>query len=93
MEMYVRSFELMTTLGCHLCDDAAQLLVATMSDQLHEVELVEIADDDRLMERYATRIPVLRDVNSGQELGWPFDQQLLIEFINSCPGRAQAISD
>lgn len=81
----MRSFELMTTLGCHLCDDAAEILVVTMSEELHEVDLVDIAYDDQLMARYATRIPVLRDVMSGQELDWPFDQRLLMAFINSCP--------
>ncbi|WP_409526243.1 glutaredoxin family protein [Nitrincola sp. MINF-07-Sa-05] len=80
----MRSFELMTTLGCHLCDDAAQILVVTMNEDLHEVELVDIAYDDQLMERYATRIPVLRDTGNGRELDWPFDRQALETFLNTC---------
>lgn len=83
----MRSFELMTTLGCHLCDDAAQLLVQGMVPARHEVDLVDIAYDDELMARYALKIPVLRDVASGRELAWPFDQAALAAFIATveCP--------
>ncbi len=67
------------TLGCHLCDDAeallAPLLVAVSGDigSDCEIECVDIADDDALLERYGERIPVLRRVADGVELSWPFD--------------------
>ena len=34
---------------------------------------VEIADDEDLLERYGVRIPVLRRLDTGEELDWPFD--------------------
>ena len=79
----MRLLELMTTEGCHLCDQATPLLVAGLDPNLFEVDLVDIAFDDQLMNRYATRIPVLVDSQSGAELGWPFDMQQLREFIES----------
>lgn len=73
--------ELMTTDGCHLCDQAIAVLQAVLKPGDAEVDLVDIAYDDQLMERYATRIPVLRSPISGLELGWPFDEHRLREYL------------
>jgi hypothetical protein len=67
------------TLGCHLCDDAEALLapllasVATVIGGACEIECIDIADDDELLNRYGARIPVLRRIGDGVELDWPFD--------------------
>ena len=45
------------------------------------VELVDIADSDGLFERYGLLIPVLRRVDTGQELGWPFDTAQVVNFL------------
>ena len=45
------------------------------------VELVDIADSDSLFESYGLRIPVLRRVDTGQELGWPFDTAQVVNFL------------
>ncbi|MEH6579182.1 MAG: glutaredoxin family protein [Amphritea sp.] len=71
----------MSTSGCHLCDEAVEVVVATMDPLKHQVEEVDIAFEDGLMERYALLIPVLLDEQSGNELRWPFDQQQLLAFF------------
>ncbi len=73
----------MTTEGCHLCDQAISLLVSSIDPSEFEVDLVDIAFDDELMERFATRIPVLVDSRSKQSLDWPFDVQQLAQFVES----------
>lgn len=60
---------LYATSACHLCEQAEALLQRLG----WSVETVEIADDEALLERYGTRIPVLRHVQTGRELDWPFD--------------------
>ncbi|MGH1463142.1 MAG: glutaredoxin family protein [Neptuniibacter sp.] len=77
----MRELELMGTLGCHLCDVAAAVLMPVVDPEKFEVYQVDIADDDQLMEKYAVRIPVLVDVKSEQELEWPFDEQQAREFL------------
>lgn len=63
--------------GCHLCHDAQQLLLA-----LNLVwEDVDIVEDDDLLQRYGTRIPVLKRAGSEVELGWPFDLQQIDAFL------------
>lgn len=69
--------ELMTTEGCHLCEHAIMLLQTVLQPGDAEVDLVDIAFDDQLLEHYATRIPVLRAPTSGKELGWPFGESEL----------------
>lgn len=61
---------LYTTGGCHLCERAEALLRDAVDVP---VGPVEVADDAELLERYGVRIPVLRRVDTGEELDWPFD--------------------
>lgn len=60
---------LYTTSGCHLCEQAEALV----RQQTACVSAVEIVDDAELLERYGVRIPVLRRLDTGNELDWPFD--------------------
>ncbi len=60
---------LYTTSGCHLCEQAEALV----RRQTAWVSTVEIIDDAELLERYGIRIPVLRHLDTGNELDWPFD--------------------
>ena len=60
--------ELLTTLGCHLCEQAEALLRQALP--MAQIEKIDIAEDDALIEAYGERIPVVR--YAGRELGWPF---------------------
>ena len=84
----MRELELMGTLGCHLCDVAAAVLIPVVDPERFAVYQVDIADDDELMDKYAVRIPVLVDVESQQELEWPFDEKALTDFLTSLPVKA-----
>ena len=77
------SLELLGTQGCHLCDDAEQVLVGALDLQQVAVELVDVAESDALMDAYAVRIPVLRHVASGNDLGWPFDGVQVQTFVSA----------
>lgn len=55
---------------CHLCDLALEVLAHARAPDFQSV----FVDGDVALEaRYGTRVPVLRDVASGDELDWPFD--------------------
>ncbi|WP_415905531.1 glutaredoxin family protein [Neptuniibacter sp. QD48_55] len=77
----MRELELMGTVGCHLCDVAEQLIASSVDMQKYAIYQVDIADDDDLVERYGVKIPVLLDLESKEELEWPFDQSQLLEFL------------
>ncbi|WP_256591738.1 glutaredoxin family protein, partial [Pseudomonas sp. HMWF006] len=40
-----------------------------------------IADDESWFEAYSLRIPVLRRVDTGAELGWPFSADEVVAFL------------
>ncbi len=65
------------TEGCHLCEQAWQLVIEVTGRPAHEIDIV---DDEQLLARYGVRIPVLlRD--DGAELDWPFDAAVLRNFL------------
>lgn len=83
---------LYTTLGCHLCEQAEQLLRPVL---LHinaslgargmaplQLLSVEISESAELVETYGMRIPVIRLRDSEAELGWPFDQAQAFAFLS-----------
>lgn len=64
---------------CHLCD----LALAVLADaRVPEFESVFIDDDDALEACYGLRVPVLRDAARDIELDWPFDAQVLRDFLD-----------
>lgn len=62
---------------CHLCDAAKAILCETGID----ADYIDIAEDDALLEKYGIRIPVLQRVDTGAELGWPFDATTVSRFL------------
>jgi hypothetical protein len=66
------------TSGCHLCEHAEVIVNACLPDG---VDYVDIAEQEQWQEQYAIRIPVLYDPVTRQELGWPFNQADVEEFI------------
>ena len=67
---------------CKLCDEAVALLARTRAP---EFESVWIDGDSGLEALYGVRVPVLRDGDSGRELGWPFDETALHAFLHPVP--------
>ncbi len=83
--MALKKIEFMTTMGCHLCDQAwamIEYLISTNQDVARRVEFirVEISEDELLLEKYGIRIPVL--VSEKGELGWPFEFEALVEWLS-----------
>lgn len=68
------SLMLYSTAGCHLCELAEQQLREAQIQVSLQWQWTEIVDSEDLMERYAVRIPVVAESVSGAEIGWPFDQ-------------------
>jgi hypothetical protein len=50
--------------------------------QAPEFDSVWVDDLAALVQRYGTRVPVLRDDRDGRELDWPFDAAAVRAFLN-----------
>jgi hypothetical protein len=72
-----RGLELYRSEYCHLCEDAK----VVMSQAGVVATAIDIGDSDALIERYGSRIPVLRRVDTGAELAWPFEIERLRCFL------------
>lgn len=78
---------LYSTLGCHLCEQALELVTPLLGGQ-YQIEEVDIADSEELMDRYGIRIPVIAiaadDTGAGaREIGWPFDADQFSAFLRT----------
>lgn len=66
------------TAACHLCEEAEAVLHRVRWPVVVAVDVIDISDDEQLLQRYGTRIPVLALIDAAgvrQELDWPFDAQ------------------
>jgi len=72
--------QLLGTLGCHLCEQAEAVLIPFVEQGLW-VEVLDITECTQWLDDYALRIPVLRRLDTGAELDWPFEAQQLATFL------------
>ena len=73
--MNTNEIKLFTTTGCHLCDQVFDQLLSSPNAAGCQLVVIEIADDDALMDRYASRIPVLEC--AGRTLEAPIEADAL----------------
>ena len=64
-----------------MCEQALELLFSMPELQGFSLQVIDIADDQALTERYGERLPVLSAGDS--ELDWPFDEKTVREVIAS----------
>ncbi len=70
---------LYSTAACELCERAERLLRSMPELARCTVRVVDIADDECLLGRYGTRIPVLNI--DGKLLDWPFNADDVIDVL------------
>ena len=77
-----------TTDGCHLCEEAKELLQQLLSTrpERYQIEIVDIVEAESLIEQYGTRIPVIKRNVSVTDLGWPFDFSGLVAYVEGSDG-------
>lgn len=64
---------LYTTSACSACEEALERILALGDPGVRTLVTRDVADDERLFERYAARVPVLS--YRGAELDWPFAER------------------
>jgi glutaredoxin len=65
------------TMGCHLCDDAERVLQTLGLTY----KTIDIIDDNRLLEKFATSIPVLENTEESY-LFWPFNETQVTTWLS-----------
>ena len=68
------------TANCHLCENAINVIQLTNADI--DLLVIDIMDNHELYTRYERIIPVLKCVQTGVEIQWPFQHNSLMQFFN-----------
>jgi glutaredoxin len=76
-------FILYGTEGCHLCDEARDIVDMVLVSQNSSIDYayIDIIVDDQLLKLYGESIPVIQATQSNRQLFWPFDGLKLLEFL------------
>lgn len=70
-----------TTDACTLCEEALAIVKVCVSKKNHQLEMVDIVDQDDLIKQYATKIPVLGRDDNKTCLCWPFSPAEVQDFL------------
>lgn len=73
---------LYSTAGCHLCDEAEALVRPLVHHFDWQLTVFDIADRPDWVDQYGVRIPVLQVDGLENDLGWPFDQESVVEYLS-----------
>lgn len=76
------TLKLFNTSACHLCETAEALLIGIKHPKI-SWDVIEISEDESLLAKYGTRIPVLLNTANGKTLNWPFNEAQVIELAYS----------
>jgi len=77
-------FHLYSSEGCHLCEQAIDIIGNVIPN--HQVSVVDIIDaniegEENLVELYGVHIPVLERLSDKTKLFWPFEQSQVVELV------------
>ncbi len=66
-----------TTFGCHLCEKVEQMFSQYFYENSKQIffqlEVFDIIDNEKILHKYKTAIPVLKNTKNSSELCWPFE--------------------
>ncbi len=74
---------LLGTAGCHLCEEAQDIVAACVSAIAPDMQIasIDIAEHQEWQLDYALKIPVLLEPESGHQLEWPFGRDQVAQFL------------
>lgn len=70
------------TIGCHLCEQAEAIIGRLRQSFDIDLEYIDIAESDESVAQFGERIPVLENKSVQQMLDWPFDLELLSDWLD-----------
>ena len=74
-----QEFNLYSSEGCHLCEQALALITPLISDE--QLMVVDIVEDEQLVALYGVHIPVLERLTDNEKLFWPFSANQVANLI------------
>ena len=78
----MKELKFYTTQGCHLCEEAEEILAVLRKRYMFALEVVDIAAEAELVEKYGLSIPVLLNTENQRYLYWPFDADKIVTLLD-----------
>tara|TARA_Y100000994_G_C15496511_1_gene361646 strand:+ start:109 stop:348 length:240 start_codon:yes stop_codon:yes gene_type:complete len=78
----MKELKFYTTQGCHLCEHAEKILDDLRKRCMFALEVIDIATEAELVEKYGLRIPVLLNVETQRQLFWPFNANEIVTLLD-----------
>jgi len=78
----MKKLKFFTTEGCHLCEQAGLIIDALHEGYSFEMEIVDIAIEEGLVQKYGLSIPVLLNIENNEVLYWPFDRDGVVSLLD-----------
>ena len=78
----MKELKFYTTQGCHLCEHAEKILDDLRKRSMFALEVIDIATEAELVEKYGLRIPVLLNVETQRQLYWPFNADEIVTLLD-----------
>lgn len=80
----MRQVELITRVGCHLCEDAQQLLNSLRSDYEFELKVLDVDLYPELKSKFSDQVPVVK-VDGQVVAYWVVNRAILIHALTLGP--------
>jgi len=65
-----------------LCEQAGLILDELHDQFIFEMEIVDIATEEDLVQKYGLSIPVLLNIENNEVLHWPFDRDGVVNLLD-----------
>ena len=78
----MKELKFFTTQGCHLCEQAEEILIVLQKRYMFGLDIIDIATEQELVKKYGLSIPVLLNSENKEQLYWPFDTDAIIRLLN-----------
>ena len=72
-----------TTEACSLCDKAYSIIEVCIKKDQFDLQVIDIADTDDLIEKFGDKIPLLYRSDTETTLFWPFSPPDVQNFLSS----------
>ena len=79
-----RELTLLGRPGCHLCEDALEILEPRCRAAGVQLRVVDVDGEEALRSRYGLRIPVVLAAD-GELSGWPLDEARFTAWLRGSP--------
>ena len=79
----MKKLKFFTTEGCHLCEQAGLIVNALHEGYSFEMEIVDIATEEDLVQKYGLIIPVLLNIENNEVLCRPFDRDGVVNLLDA----------